>query len=199
MSPKPRRRGRCVVIPILGMHRSGTSMVARALNLMGLELGQPLLEATPDNPHGYWENTFFVQVNAELLQTLRCDPDGFAPPEQLLQLPKLYERVVVENHRREQIRQFIRDGFSSSVWGWKDPRTVLTFGVWQRLLTEFGYSDIRPVVVVRHPETAMRSLIRARAGHGRRSHPERRTGGHGRQPVAGIQPNPVGPLSGTTG
>ncbi|MEZ6063408.1 MAG: tetratricopeptide repeat protein [Planctomycetaceae bacterium] len=148
------------VIPILGMHRSGTSMVARALNLMGLELGQPLLEATPDNPHGYWENTFFVQVNAELLQTLRCDPDGFAPPEQLLQLPKLCERVVVEDHRREHIRQFIRDGFSSSVWGWKDPRTVLTFGVWQRLLTELGYSDIRPVVVVRHPEPAMRSLIR---------------------------------------
>ena len=48
------------VVPILGMHRSGTSMLAGALQQLGLELGSPLLAATPDNPHGYWENSFVV-------------------------------------------------------------------------------------------------------------------------------------------
>ena len=39
---------------VLGMHRSGTSMFTRALNLLGMELGQPLMAPQPDNPKGFW-------------------------------------------------------------------------------------------------------------------------------------------------
>lgn len=154
------------VIPVLGMHRSGTSMLTRALNQLGLELGRPLLDPTPDNPRGYWENTFFVQRNMEILHTLQCDHDGFAPRERLLKLPQLCERIVVEDVKRAEIRQFLEQNFSTArVWGWKDPRSVLTLNLWQRLLSELGYVDVRPVVVVRHPGPSVRSLMRrAQAG-----------------------------------
>jgi len=51
-------------------------MLTGALHALGLELGSPLLEATPDNHNGYWGNSFFVQINAELLHTMQCDDDG---------------------------------------------------------------------------------------------------------------------------
>ena len=59
-------------ICIAGMHRSGTSMVSRLLNLCGLYLGpeSELLPPQPDNPEGYWENIRFVEINDRLLAHL---------------------------------------------------------------------------------------------------------------------------------
>ncbi len=158
------------VVPIFGMHRSGTSMLTRALNLAGLQLGQPLQEPLPDNPLGYWENSFFVRTNGELLKTLHCDVNGFAAREQLMKLPERCRKVIVDDQKLAEIRDFLAATFSSSslgamspgapVWGWKDPRTVLTWNVWQRLLERLGYADVRPVIFVRHPATAVRSLVR---------------------------------------
>jgi len=44
------------VICILGMHRSGTSLLTRVLNLLGVELGAGdvfTMEPAADNPKGY--------------------------------------------------------------------------------------------------------------------------------------------------
>ncbi|MBM3573769.1 MAG: hypothetical protein FJX52_15635, partial [Alphaproteobacteria bacterium] len=61
------RRSRNVVV-ILGMHRSGTSAVARLLAQCGLQLGDDLLtQAELDNPNGYWEPRGIVAVHEALL------------------------------------------------------------------------------------------------------------------------------------
>src|SRR5690242_7355330 len=55
---------------ILGMHRSGTSMITRLLNLCGLYLGREEVLNPPhlqDNPDGYWEHALFVSLNDEIL------------------------------------------------------------------------------------------------------------------------------------
>ena len=43
---------------VTGMHRSGTSFTAKAIQLLGASLGGPegLMAPGPDNPSGYWEN-----------------------------------------------------------------------------------------------------------------------------------------------
>jgi hypothetical protein len=51
---------------ILGMHRSGTSALSRALNLAGLRLPKDLLEPNQDNPMGFWEPKSIVKVNNQL-------------------------------------------------------------------------------------------------------------------------------------
>ena len=41
---------------VLGMHRSGTSAIARGLAALGVFLGDDFLDAKPENPTGYWED-----------------------------------------------------------------------------------------------------------------------------------------------
>ncbi len=59
-------------IAITGMHRSGTSMITRALHDSGLRLlgtgADQLIEAADDNPEGFWENKAIVDCNEELLE-----------------------------------------------------------------------------------------------------------------------------------
>ncbi len=55
---------------IAGMHRSGTSMVTRLLNLCGLEIGpqRDLLGPRSSNPEGFWENRRFIRINDAVLR-----------------------------------------------------------------------------------------------------------------------------------
>jgi len=137
------------VICVLGMHRSGTSVVIRALNLLGVFLGKPehLLKPAPDNPEGYWENKPINDLNDELLNRLggtwHKPPrflEGWAASADLTDLRSKAEKLIHE--------QFA----ASSVWGWKDPRTCLTLPFWQMIIP-----DIRYVICVRNPINVCRS------------------------------------------
>ena len=50
---------------ITGMHRSGTSLVARLLAECGCFIGQPedLMPPKPDNPEGFWELLAAFDIN----------------------------------------------------------------------------------------------------------------------------------------
>jgi hypothetical protein len=56
-------------IALAGMHRSGTTMVAKALRAAGLHLGsdEELLPPAPDNPDGFEEHAAFVRLDDDLL------------------------------------------------------------------------------------------------------------------------------------
>jgi GT2 family glycosyltransferase len=57
-------------IIVLGMHRSGTSALARLLNMMGCYFGEESVAAqvAQDNPKGFWERLDVVWANDRLLQ-----------------------------------------------------------------------------------------------------------------------------------
>src|SRR5688572_24520696 len=54
-------------VVVLGMHRSGTSALTRALHILGLALPDDLLPAADDNTQGYFEAREFVRLNQALL------------------------------------------------------------------------------------------------------------------------------------
>ena len=60
---------------LLGMHRSGTSAVARALNLCGAWAGKPddLTGANIENPWGFWERRDVRHICDELLRSMGGD------------------------------------------------------------------------------------------------------------------------------
>jgi hypothetical protein len=84
---RPIPRGQETVVPVLGMHRSGTSMFTRALNLMGLALGEPLMQPQDENSNGFWKNELFYDVDLLLLHEMGCHVSGYGGAAQLLQVP----------------------------------------------------------------------------------------------------------------
>lgn len=134
---------------IAGMHRSGTSMVARLLSLCGLYLGdeKDLHGPGPANPEGFWENWQFVNLNDEILKCLGVGWDlPFDAPagwESSSQVAPLRDAAVALTERFRY----------SGPWGWKDPRNSLTFPFWRALLPE-----LRLVVCLRNPVEVAESL-----------------------------------------
>lgn len=140
-------------ISVLGFHRSGTSLTARVLNLLGVDLGAQddlLAAGEVDNPRGYWEPRWMNEINDELLATLGSSwwkPFPATPGwERDPRLDALRERAAAT------LEQKLGD---VQLRGWKDPRTTLTLPFWRQLVPEQRY-----VVCVRNPIDAVASLQR---------------------------------------
>lgn len=143
------------VICVLGMHRSGTSVIARMLDLLGAHLGDGdrLLPPAPDNPKGFWEHRELVAINDELLA--RFDGTWVHPPT----LPDRWETSPRIQDLRDRALDVIDSEFDGKpVWAWKDPRTCLTLAFWQAILPSMQY-----VICVRNPLAVARSLHRRQA------------------------------------
>lgn len=136
---------------VTGMHRSGTSMVVRLLNICGLYLGAAgdLVPPTPDNPEGYWENVRFQNISVALLESWGGAWD--VPPP----LPQGWEKQADAIALRGQAQQLLKEFTDCPRWGWKDPRASLTLPFWQMLLP-----DLRAVICVRNPLEVAASLRR---------------------------------------
>lgn len=142
------------VICTLGMHRSGTSVVSRMLNLLGVYLGthQSISDTGDhaDNPKGYWEHRPLALLNDEILARFGGRWDE--PPA----FPLSWPRDPRLGDLREKARQLLTEAFGTEpVWGWKDPRTCLTIPFWQDLIGAMRY-----VVCVRNPCAVVASLSR---------------------------------------
>ena len=155
----PARRG---AICVLGAPRSGTSLTARILNIVGVDLGdeEELMEPAADNNRsGFWEHQGIADLNEGILATL-----GDAPRQRWRWPPPLEEGWQddprLEAHRRAA-RSMLRRSFSSRpLWGWKDPRTCLTLPFWEKVLagTPEVESQLRYVICFRHPVDVAASL-----------------------------------------
>jgi hypothetical protein len=131
------------IVCILGMHRSGTSLVSRLLNVLGVYLGPEdhLMRPSADNPTGHWESRPIKAINDEILSIL--GGTWSEPPP----LPPGWERSPKLAGPRRQAREVIEGDYSGSeLWGFKDPRNSLTLPFWQRILDPMRY-----VICLRNP------------------------------------------------
>jgi GT2 family glycosyltransferase len=139
---------------ILGMHRSGTSALARVLNLMGADLGADLLPPAADNQTGFWEHQQISHIHDRIYESLGCDwTKVSAFPD------RWWERPEIEEYRRE-LRQVIARDFSGvPLWCVKDPRLCAMLPIWRPLL---GEMNCRPVCVLifRNPAEVGESLAK---------------------------------------
>ncbi|MDQ3090058.1 MAG: glycosyltransferase [Actinomycetota bacterium] len=136
---------------IVGMHRSGTSMVAHILSEAGLYLGSPdvLYPGTSDNPNGYWEHIGFHRVNESVLAELGGGWDN--PPA----VPERWRDDSRLRHFTDEAERLVGEFDGKDPWGWKDPRTSLTLSLWIDLIP-----DLRVLVCVRNPLEVALSLNR---------------------------------------
>ena len=140
-------------VVVLGMHRSGTSLVSSVLNSLGVNMGQNgFLEADEGNPHGYWEDSEFLDVNKRILKLANGSWRNPPPVDDLKEMRKHPELSSV-------CRQLIANRVGK--WGWKDPRTCLTIPIWWKFLDA---NDTKIVVVRRDKGDVMRSLDKLHGG-----------------------------------
>lgn len=146
---------RCLLVA--GMHRSGTSALARALAGLGADMPANLLGAEAFNTEGHWEPERIVAVNEELLQRLGSSWDDLLPAD-LSDLP----RREME-HYEVLLGRLIHEEFGSSrLFVLKDPRVCRMVGFYARLLRS---NNIEPLVLLpfRHPLEVAQSLARRNA------------------------------------
>jgi hypothetical protein len=142
-----------VGVCVLGMHRSGTSLVTRMLELLGVYLGPEAHQMPPsaNNPRGYSENQLVTDSNDELLAQL--GGSWHEPPAVSVET---FERAAVADLRRSARRLLETEFGDAPLWGWKDPRTCLVVPFW-----EFLVPSLRYVLCVRNPADVARSLARS--------------------------------------
>lgn len=149
-------------VSVLGMSRSGTSVTARVLDVLGVYLGadeELMPAAAENNPAGFWEHQGIADLNEEILAVL-----GGAPRQRWRHPPVLragWERDSRLEQLRGEAASMLRRSFGGRpLWGWKDPRTCLTLPFWRRVLADLPgvESRLRYVICLRHPLEVAASL-----------------------------------------
>lgn len=138
------------VVCVLGMHRSGTSLVSRIVNLLGFSVGLDAHLMAPEecNPKGFWEHTQITSINEEILS--RLGGSWHQPPSFF----EGWESEASFGDLRQKARSVIEADFGNvDSWSWKDPRGCLTLPFWQRLLPHMIY-----VIILRNPVDVALSL-----------------------------------------
>ena len=119
-----------MIILVVGMHRSGTSLVARGLHAMGVNLGARI-DTTPHpaNPHGHWEHADVWQAQERLL--IRFGREWHSSPGALparwLEWPDTTE--TIERFGTLASRELAARGH----WLVKDPRSSLLIPLWKEV------------------------------------------------------------------
>ena len=125
---------------IIGMHRSGTSMIAGFLEKMGMFMGV--------NQDHNREARFFMDLNDRMLKTCGASWRNPAPIQSLLdnhnarKLVLDYCRYLITHlpvWRYTGLRRFSQGEVpfkAKGPWGWKDPRNTFTLPIWLEIFPQ---------------------------------------------------------------
>ena len=146
---------RCILI--LGMHRSGTSALTKALGLLGGQLPAETMPPAADNPRGYWESPALARFNNQLLRSAGTswNDDAAVPAAWFADSARAADRDIAS--------RLLSEAFpGDDTFVCKDPRICRLLPFWRAVLEAAGIEP-DPVLMLRDPGEVARSLA-ARAG-----------------------------------
>lgn len=147
MTSKPAK-----LIVVLGMHRSGTSLLAEALHAGGFGVAENLLDTEPAiNSRGFWEDADVVAINETILESLACHWHS------LNQLPGNWlERSEIKSLQQEA-KALLQKNYCQQAMLVKDPRMTRLWAFWQELFADLGI-EVYPLLLLREPLAVAHSL-----------------------------------------
>jgi GT2 family glycosyltransferase len=152
--------GRPIVV-VLGMHRSGTSLLSNVLHLLGADMADTTDQTSPKNAGGFWERPELVAIHDEILIAIDR-PIGRA--SHVLPFPPAWWRRKEVQALKPKLIDYVERQLakSSNLWGFKDPRTSRLLPLWWEVLREL---DLRPLYVhaLRAPAEASVSMSKKSA------------------------------------
>lgn len=140
------------ILFLLGMHRSGTSLLGKICHLLGADFGHSLMAPARDNPTGFYENWRLVEQHDAFMARFATAWDRPSRlPENWLDAPGVVEQF-------EAIEKLIGREFTAGpVMAVKDPRLAFVYPLWQMLLQSLNRRPCH-IVILRHPEEVALSL-----------------------------------------
>jgi hypothetical protein len=105
---------------VLGMHRSATALTSKALNEY-IYMGDDILPVV-------FENRKFLHLNSKILKKAGGSWRNPPPEKNILKLAKHFNKEIKNTlaEESEKARFSSGNGRADYLWGWKDPRSVLT-------------------------------------------------------------------------
>ena len=120
------------IVVVAGMHRAGTSVVARGFAALGVDLGDRLMSADVRmNARGFFEDLDVVAIDDALLAALSADWKSVA----LLDATDWGGGLLGRAARRRAARAR-RAHARAPPFGFKDPRVPRLLPFWQRVFAE---------------------------------------------------------------
>ena len=139
----------CVVV--LGMHRSGTSVLTGLTSILGCYTGFDLMEPTKDNPKGYFENNKIYVLNKRILQEHNASWDDYNFTLNDISPEKYQAYVMAAKEALEEELKYIEKTVI------KDPRLCVLFPIWEQALKDLGV-QIKVIFSYRNPLEVAYSL-----------------------------------------
>ncbi len=134
------------------MHRSGTSVIARGLEVCGVRLGNNLMP--PDagqNPKGFFEDLDICSLNEEMLTVLGRNWHDIVPIQ-----PNEFERLYQADFFHRAVELLKKKSHNVPVFGFKDPRIARLLPFWKRVFDE--RYNVSYVITLRNPFNVVNSL-----------------------------------------
>lgn len=151
--PRPRS-----LVLVVGVGRSGTSLLAGILGQLGFHIPRPEVKANSTNPRGFGEPRWVVDFHAALLRSQRITVND-SRPAAWERAARSGEDPAVHGALRDWLAGQLREADAVVV---KDPRTVWHLPLWMRCAADLGVTPSF-VTMLRHPAETLTS---ARTSYG---------------------------------
>jgi hypothetical protein len=140
---------------IVGMHRSGTSLLGSLFAACGIAMPGPLIRGDEHNPEGYFERADVTALQEELL----TDFDRWWPsPRGMHSLPPDWFSSFRGQRALRQLIALLAAETHESPWAIKDPRSSLLLPLWQAACQHLAI-PLQLVLAVRDPGEVTVSLV----------------------------------------
>ncbi len=144
------------LVVVLGMHRSGTSLLTKAIIELGYYSGDTMIAAKGDNKKGFFENEKIVQLNDKILSELLLNWKQVDIT--YINRAKTFLPLLKEKYFTEAVN-IISGLFSNSKkCVLKDPRISILIPFWEEVFKELSI-DYKYILSVRNPLEVSKSLV----------------------------------------
>jgi len=110
-----------LIYVILGMHKSGTTLLSQILHHSGINMGDEFDDGVSYDRGNKYERQSSLALNMDILHV---------NSDNIIDLPAPADLTITDEQRR-RMREIIAENTARySDWGFKDPRTSLTYPLW---------------------------------------------------------------------
>ena len=145
---------RCIVV--LGMHRSGTSLMTGLLQIFGIYLGGDLMGSFDrSNARGHFEHNKIYRMNEEILAELGSSWDD------VKELPKNWHKSKRLVEYKDRIKKIIQDDFGKlDLFGLKEPRLAVLLPLYLDIFKELKIKLL--FIITKRSEIEVAESLKAR-------------------------------------